>query len=116
MKSTERIDIKAHREPWLWDAIALRVAHIQERPDGAPQISRGHPIQFEKLTEEGLCMEHPPTLRLSPGDAQGLMDELWRVGLRPTEGTGSAGQLGAVERHLADMRALAFHKTGAPKP
>lgn len=49
-----------------------------------------------------------PTLRLRPEDAQGLMDELWRVGLRPTEGTGSAGSLAATERHLADMRSVAF--------
>lgn len=45
--------------------------------------------------------------------AQQLMDELWRCGLRPTEGTGSAGGLAATERHLADMRALVAHHVGA---
>lgn len=37
---------------------------------------------------------------------QQLMDELWRVGIRPTEGKGSAGALAATERHLADMQSL----------
>lgn len=32
--------------------------------------------------------------------AQELMDELWAVGLRPSEGTGSAGALAATQKHL----------------
>jgi hypothetical protein len=38
------------------------------------------------------------------------MDLLWNCGLRPTQGRSSAGQLDAVELHLADMRAIAFNK------
>lgn len=49
-----------------------------------------------------------PTMELSVQEAQCLMDELWRCGLRPTEGTGSAGALAAVEKHLSDMRQIAF--------
>lgn len=41
------------------------------------------------------------------------MDELWAAGLRPSDGTGNAGQLGATERHLADMRAIVAHEMGA---
>ena len=44
-----------------------------------------------------------------------LIDELWSAGLRPSEGTGSAGSLAATERHLADMRAFAFHALKVPK-
>lgn len=36
------------------------------------------------------------------------MDALWHCGLRPSEGTGSAGSLAATEKHLKDMRAIAF--------
>jgi hypothetical protein len=46
---------------------------------------------------------------LSPEQAQALIDGLWDCGLRPTEGTGSAGALVSVERHLADMKKVAFH-------
>lgn len=37
-------------------------------------------------------------------------DELWRCGLRPTEGTGSAGSLAATQAHLKDMKAIAFSR------
>ena len=62
-----------------------------------------------ETVEEGTVEQ--PMLEVPLEAAQGLMDELWRVGLRPTEGSGSAGSLAATERHLADMRALVF-KTG----
>lgn len=51
-----------------------------------------------------------PAFVLDTDDAQTLMDDLWRAGLRPTEGAGSAGSLAATERHLADMRKLVFEK------
>lgn len=50
----------------------------------------------------------PSPLSLDESAAQLLMDELWTSGLRPSEGTGSAGSLAATERHLADMRRLVF--------
>lgn len=50
----------------------------------------------------------PPLISLSMTAAQHLMDRLWICGLRPSEGTGSAGALAAVERHLDDMRRLVF--------
>jgi hypothetical protein len=56
--------------------------------------------------ESGTMIE--PMMRLEIQEAQQLMDELWRCGLRPTEGTGSAGSLAATERHLKDMQTVAF--------
>jgi hypothetical protein len=49
-----------------------------------------------------------PTARLSMHAAQQLIDELWACGLRPSEGSGSAGSLAATERHLKDMQAIAM--------
>ena len=51
----------------------------------------------------------PPAFKLSGEHTQMLMDNLWYCGFRPTEGTGSAGSLAATERHLADMKAVAFN-------
>lgn len=56
-----------------------------------------------------------PCMELSATDAQQLMDQLWHCGMRPTEGTGSAGSLAATERHLADMRKLAYHALKVPQ-
>jgi hypothetical protein len=47
-----------------------------------------------------------PSASLTEIQAQALMDQLWQCGLRPTEGSGSAGSLAATERHLADMRTI----------
>ncbi len=43
---------------------------------------------------------------ISDDEAQALIDDLWRCGLRPTEGAGSAGAMSATQAHLADMRRM----------
>lgn len=53
-----------------------------------------------------------PSFTLDRTAAQALMDQLWDCGLRPTEGTGSAGAMAAVQAHLKDMRALAGKALG----
>lgn len=63
----------------------------------------GSNIVFTKVSDASMV---EPTFRITPHEAQSLMDELWSCGLRPTEGTGSAGAMAATERHLNDMRAL----------
>lgn len=50
----------------------------------------------------------PPAAYLERSSCQQLMDELWRVGFRPSEGSGSAGSLAATERHLKDMQQIAM--------
>lgn len=41
---------------------------------------------------------------LDKNDAQTLMDDLWQCGVRPTDGAGTAGAMGAVQEHLKDLR------------
>lgn len=68
------------------------------------------PIEMETHVTKDLEMFAPscPALTLNKTSAQQLMDDLWTCGLRPSEGTGSAGALAAVNRHLEDMRTLVF--------
>jgi hypothetical protein len=68
----------------------------------------GRKIEFDLPVNNGISIE--PTFSLSMQQAQTLMDDLWNCGLRPTEGTGSAGALKAVERHLDDMRKIVSKK------
>lgn len=49
-------------------------------------------------------------LTLTYQAAQKLIDDLWNCGLRPGEGSGSAGALKATQGHLEDMRKLVFEK------
>ena len=71
------------------------------------------PVVLETLEED---VSSPPMLQLTTDSCQSLMDELWNVGLRPTQGKQSEGQMGATERHLQDMRAIAFTKLQVQKP
>jgi hypothetical protein len=47
-----------------------------------------------------------PAMHLHTRQSQQLMDELWSAGVRPTEGHGSTGQIGATVKHLDDMRTI----------
>lgn len=54
------------------------------------------------------CDDGPPPIVLKVTQAQKLMDNLWDCGIRPSEGSGSAGSFAAQGRHLEDMRKLVF--------
>lgn len=94
------IEIRAHMQPWF-DGIELFIRKDKQAM-AAPLTFKDH--------EPGMVSD--PALRISGDEGQQLMDELWRCGLRPSEGSGSAGSLAATERHLEDMRALVAQKIG----
>ena len=94
------IEIRATRQPaWWGDGVEIRILDRQSREY----------VEKVQMTPAEVGGEIPVAVRLDPEQAQALIDSLWECGLRPTEGTGSAGALAAVERHLADMKKLAFH-------
>ena len=72
------------------------------------------PLTMAPEVKEGAYFA--PFLSLDQNTAQRLMDELWNCGLRPSEGSGSAGAMAAVQAHLADMRALCFRPLGGVVP
>lgn len=49
-----------------------------------------------------------PFLSLTREEAQELVNELYSVGIQPSQLRGSTGQLAAVHYHLEDMRKLVF--------
>lgn len=53
-------------------------------------------------------MSYQEGIRISQTTAQQLMDSLWDCGLRPSEGSGSAGALLATQNHLSDMQKLSW--------
>lgn len=72
----------------------------------AAEGTRGAATITFHTTKDGEYIE--PMYLLSADEAQQIVDELWRCGVRPSEGTGSAGSLAATERHLSDMQRIAF--------
>lgn len=112
---THRTEIKAYREPWLCGTVAIRIAQITNN-DGVRTVALAKPLILAVKTREELYVDHEPTMRIQPEEAQQFMDELWSVGIRPTEGAGSVGQMAATEKHLEDMRTLVFSKTNPTNP
>jgi hypothetical protein len=92
----------AHAELVLFSrSIAI---HLYERKmNGELGLLSG--LQFTTVKEsEAIQPQEQITLPLET--AQELMDSLWQCGLRPSEGSGSAGSLKATENHLKDMQEL----------
>ncbi len=94
--------IRCQRREWD-DAIDLAVI---QRNEHSGQRHVADPLTFRAVPDHGFIAE--PTFRMDRTQAQQLMDELWNCGLRPSEGSGSAGSLAATERHLKDMQTIAM--------
>ncbi len=95
--------LHVRRQPFLFDQFDF-VFYAKNDSN----YSRALPMQFELVSRNEFVTDPAPSFSLNPGEAQKLMDDLWREGLRPTEGTGSAGSLAATERHLQDLRNIVF--------
>ena len=94
-----RIKVYARNMPWE-DSIHLIITETDfegKRTHLAKAIEMAPIEPYSSVT---------PTCTLSRQSSQLLMDQLWECGLRPSEGTGSAGAMAAVEKHLSDMRKL----------
>jgi hypothetical protein len=89
---------------WINDGFEMRVI------DWGPHPAYALPIEMRHIAEEEQGIQIPPMLTLDMQRAQQLCDALWEAGVRPTNGAGSVGQLAATERHLEDMRTLAFRE------
>lgn len=103
----ERVWLSAVLTPWrrrLDIRLGMRISEHH--------IAIAQPLTFVEEKDE--AQEIAPFLSLGPDDWQTLMDEMWRAGIRPTSGAGTQSEAGAMERHLADMRKLAFHALKVP--
>ncbi len=93
------------RESIFGDEFSFFLKHRSE--DG--RIFLAAPLVLEELKQEDCVLTPRPTFVLRPEEVQALMDSLWDCGLRPSEGSGSAGAMAATQKHLEDMRTLVFN-------
>ncbi len=100
------LKFQIRNELFDYDRIQISMAFRQTRTN---DLYVAQPIKFVGIPQGHTPPE--PAIHLEREEAQLLMDQLWDVGLRPSEGTGSAGSMAAVQRHLEDMRTLVFEKT-----
>jgi hypothetical protein len=60
-------------------------------------------LVFEELKE---FSDPKEKIYMTQQQGQELMDSLWDCGIRPSEGTGSAGAMSAIQDHLKSMKIL----------
>lgn len=82
---------------------SIRIHIFERRQDG--DISILSDFQFKTINPSE-SPEPDDSIGLPLETAQELMDALWQCGLRPSEGSGSAGALKATENHLHDMQEI----------
>jgi hypothetical protein len=104
------LKVRIARDELNWNDLVSLLFYVRY-PDGGVAVAQ--PLTLVPHAE-GQAYE--PTVRLEREIAQVMIDRLWDCGLRPSEGTGSAGSLAATQKHLEDMRAIAFAKSGVVKP
>lgn len=98
LNSIDNLAVRATSAPW-WNGVNFIVLARDKKAIGTN-------IVMTTVVDSAVRLE--PTFTLSTEQAQVLMDDLWMSGLRPSEGTGSAGALAATQKHLEDMRTLVF--------
>jgi len=95
------LEIRARGNDWRSEIEFV----IKKSIDGKRYVAE--PIMMKEV-EPNMAIPYKSILSIGIEEAQVLMDDLWHCGLRPSEGSGSAGALAATQRHLDDMRELVF--------
>jgi len=75
---------------------------------GPPGLVSHVTLNLERITPENEGLNISPSFSLSAEEAQNLLDELWRSGLRPTQAVNEQSALPFISAHLEDMRRLVF--------
>ena len=75
---------------------------VEKSIDG--HIAVGKPVEMVNLVDDGASY-FDPTFILCEENAQLFIDELWNQGFRPSKHDNDGG---AQEKHLQDMRKIAF--------
>lgn len=101
-------------KPWQ---IAAQYDAFEDGHKVAIRTGREHVVSMH-LGEFEIMSAVPPLMSGPEGTQflQAALDCAWAQGLRPSTGSRQDDLLDLQRRHLEDMRAMAFHKVGAPKP
>lgn len=96
------LQVRAVAAHWN-DAIELV---IYEKPLDGGRIVLSDTVWTKIDEASAATVNVQPSFSIPTSAAQRLMDDLWNAGIRPTDGTGSTGQLAATQAHLKDMQEL----------
>lgn len=105
-----REETSVHIAPTGWsDSYPVWLVHTDS--EGVKRVAP--PCVFIE-TKEG--ESQAPSLSLSHGAAQELMNRLWSLGLRPRDGAGTLAHVDAMRAHIEDLRRVAFSRLEASGP
>lgn len=92
-----------------------RIAIVREHDDGSVEFVQPFTLTTippgEQFPTEGTVQ-----LRDALPFLRAMLNAAWEHGLRPDGFNDTRESMKATSAHLQDMRAIAFHKIGAPKP
>jgi len=88
-----------------WSRASISLFFMQRFP-GTDRVGVVTKIEMQEMNLEEANVTEPESININYTGAQELMDGLWECGIRPTEGTGSAGSLKATENHLHDLQKM----------
>ena len=97
-----RLQIGAFREPASYHNVSFYMRLKDEHTGTISTLA--DPLVFTE--KEDPAVYTPPAFVVSEADAQALMEDLWNMGLRPSQYEESAGELKATKKHLQDYRNL----------
>ena len=95
--------IRAIMQGW-YEGVSIS---IQDRNKNNGRLSIVKELTLEEIPEGSMINE---TANISRESAQELMDDLYSIGIRPTDAAGTAGGMKATENHLNDMRKIVSKK------
>lgn len=104
-----RTEIRVRREVFRGNQFEFLLTHFH----GPPGVVSRVQMSLERLTKETDMLVPEPTFTLQSDEAQALLDELWRTGLRPTVAVNEQSALPFISAHLEDMRRLVFQSAAA---
>ncbi len=103
--------IRAWRDMAYHDSLRLSIVRYKHDSDTAEVAT----LKFVPMPRH-CAIPSDSIMTMTQECAQGLMDDLWKCGIRPTEGAGTAGSMAAAQKHLADMRAIVSKKLNIVLP
>lgn len=74
---------------------------VQEIPDKPRRFGR---VEFVEAEEQSAGVPDECVMVLARPAIQEFMDDLWRVGFRPSEEWDPQGRVSAMKEHIADLR------------
>lgn len=99
---------------WIDYGRELRIA--RRREDGGVDVLTN--LTFVSVPPGHQGPEYQPVIPHRDADSflRAIMNAAWEAGIRPDGFLDARESMKATTAHLEDMRAIAFHKVGAPKP